>query len=138
MRLFSTHIQMLYVESIRATLLTPVQLNAIQLLHRKEPSANAPIKEHLDPHVRYCVTMHSQITWNITVRNVLLREEHPLPYLVHVVAVEAVTGVAVRTRATLHTLGRLYAHVLTETDARHAFWLHHLAATQTFCRQTNV
>lgn len=47
-RPFSTHIQMLYVESKRAALLTPVQPNALQLLHRREPSAKGPIQEHLD------------------------------------------------------------------------------------------
>lgn len=54
------------------------------------------------------------------------------PYLVHIVAVEAVPSVAVRTRSTLDALGRFYAHVLTEADARHASRLHHLGASQTF------
>lgn len=77
------------------------------------------------------------ITWNISVKNGLVFRGMPppperRPYLVHIVAVEAVPGVAVGTRSTLDALGRLYAHVLTEADARHAPRLHHLGASQAF------
>lgn len=74
----------------------------------------------------------------MTVRNVLFGEEYRRPYLVHIVAVDAIAGVAVRTRPALHPHGRLHAHVLPEADARHAPWLHHLGATQTFRRQTKA
>lgn len=55
-------------------------------------------------------------------------------HLVHVVAAEAVTGVAVRTRPAVHTVCGLDAHVLAEADTRDAPGFHHLCAPQA-CRQ---
>lgn len=62
------------------------------------------------------------------------RTGRPLPaHLVHVVAAEAVPGVAVGTRSAVHAVRRLDAHVLAETDARDAPGFHHLGAAQA-CR----
>lgn len=116
----------------RCHTLMMVQLNALQLLHRKSPLLpTLPLKNIW---IHMCVTVVPDARPSPG-RNALLGEECRRAYLVHIVAVEAVAGVAVRTRSTLHTRGRLNAHVPTETDARHAPRLHHLGTTQTFFRR---
>lgn len=130
MRPFSARIQMLYVESSELRCRGRDSLMLSSCCTEKNLLPTLPLK-HI--WIRMCVTVHALITWNL-----LFREDYRHPYLVHIVAVEAVAGVAVGTGPTLHTLGRLYAQVLTETGPRHALWLHHLGAAQTFGSQTNV
>lgn len=130
MRPFSAHIQMLYVEYIRGGS-RPHQYSLI-LSSCCAERALLPTLPLKNIWIHMCVAV---ITWNISMKNVLVfRGMLPeyRPYLVHIVAVEAVPGVAVRTGSTLDALGRLYAHVLTEADAGHAPRLHHLGASQTF------
>lgn len=66
------------------------------------------------------------------------QKTHSVPYLVHIITVETVPGVAIRTGSTLNTICCLYTHVVTETDTRGTLWFHHLSPTQALKNQTTT
>ena len=66
----------------------------------------------------------------------LLTLTHSESYLVHVVTVEPVPRVPIRTWTALDTFRRLYAHIVAETDTWDTLWFHRLRTTQTFKYQS--